>query len=172
MKYNYSFKINEMELMEYYQYIFALNPKNKTRVIWIKICIPALIGFTLYFFKMYTNLYLDILAVVLSFIWIFFLSNKLWNRYISQQVDRWFKQNITSSSYTQVKINFENEIKIDGKVIEYSKLKNILPLKHILVFFYEPNEIFIMPTRVIGDEDKIKEFTVMLSEQINLSKNH
>lgn len=170
MKYNYSYKINEMELMEYYQYIFAFNPKNKTRAIWIKISIPVLIGFTLYFFKVYTNILLDILAVVVSLFWIFFLSNKLWNRYISQQVDRWFKQNISSSSYTQVNVNFENEINVNGKVIEYSQLKNILPLKHVLIFFYEPNEIFIMPTRVIGDEDKIKGFTEMLSEQINLSK--
>lgn len=170
MKYNYSFKINEMELMEYYQYIFALNPKNKTRVIWIKICIPALIGFTLYFFKAYTNIWLDVLAVVASLLWIFFLSSKLWNRYISQQVNRWFKDNISSSSYTQVHVNFEKEINVNGKVIEYSKLKNILPLKHILVFFYEPNEIFIVPTRVIGDEEKIKTFTEMLSEQIKANK--
>ena len=170
MKYNYSFKINEAELMEYYQYIFALNPKNKTRIIWIKICIPALIAFTLYFFKMYTIIWLDILAVVVSLLWIFVLSNKLWNRYISQQVDRWFKQNITSASYSQVNVNFEKEINVNGKIIEYSKLKNILPLKHVLVFFYEPNEIFIIPTRVIGNEDKIKTFTEMLSEQIKANK--
>lgn len=170
MKYNYSFKINEMELMEYYQYIFALNPKNKTRIIWIKISIPVLIGFTLYFFRLYTNIWFDILAVVVSLLWLFVLSNKLWNSYISQQVDRWFKQNITSASYTQVNVNFENDININGKIVEYSKLKNILPLKHVLVFFYEPNEIFIVPTRVIGNEEKIKEFTEMLSEQITSSK--
>ena len=82
MKYNYSFKINEMELMEYYQYIFALNPKNKTRIIWIKISIPVLIGFTLYFFRLYTNIWFDILAVVVSLLWLFVLSNKLWNSYI------------------------------------------------------------------------------------------
>ena len=49
-------------------------------------------------------------------------------------------------------------------------MKNILPLKHVLVFFYEPNEIFIMPTRIIGNEEEIKKFTEMLSEQITLNK--
>ena len=170
MKYNYSFKLNEAELKEYYQYIFALNPKNKTRIIWIKICIPVLIGFTLYFFKAYKNIWFDILAVVVSLLWLFVLSSKLWNRFITQQVERWFNQNITNTSYTKVNVNFEKAINVNGKIIDYSMLKNILPLKHVLVFFYELNEIFIMPTRIIGNEDEIKIFTEMLSEQITLNK--
>ena len=90
MNRDYRFKIEESEMMEYYEYVFALTPKNKTRVVWIKGSIPVLIAFTLYFFHLYTNLWLDALGVVLGLIWIFLLSGKLYTKYIKGQVKAWF----------------------------------------------------------------------------------
>ena len=40
---------------------------------------------------------------------------------------------------------------INKEKIPYSKLNRVLPLKHILVFFYDDNKIFIIPNRIIGD---------------------
>ena len=162
MKYNFKFKIDEAEMMEYYQYVFALTPKNKTRVVWIKGSIPVLLAFTLWYFRIYHILWLDAAALIISLVWLFYLSNKLWSKFIEGQVKNWFKQNVKSAQFSEVQVKFEEEIMVNGKKLPYTALNRVLPLKHILVFFYGENELFIIPNRVIGDNEAMKEFSDML----------
>lgn len=167
MNRNYKFRINKSEMFEYYEYTFALMPKNKTRVVWIKGSIPVLIGFTLYYFHLYKHIWVDVLAVILSLIWLFVLSNKLWARFIKGQVKVWFEKNAPKASFPEVHIQFKESIKVDDQVIPYQMINQVLPLKHILIFYYGNQNVFIIPNRVIGDEAELKKF----SDELKNAKN-
>jgi len=167
MNREYHFKIEESEMMEYYRYVFALTPKNKTRVVWIKASIPVLLGFTLWYFRIYRLLWVDIAAIIVGLVWMFYLSGKLWNRFIEGQVKNWFEKNVKTASFSDVCVKFNDNIEINKEKIPYSKLNRVLPLKHILVFFYDDNKIFIIPNRIIGNENAMLEFSELLKSKMN-----
>lgn len=152
--------------MEYYRYLFALTPKNKTRVIWIKAIIPVLLAFTVYYFNLYSVIWVDCTAVAAGLAWMFFLSNKLWDHFIAGQVKNWFKKNVRSTQYSVVHVCFDKEIDIDGKKLSYAQLGRILPLKHVLLFFHGQNEIFLIPNRVIEEKPGMKKFSEFLAEKM------
>ena len=167
MNKEFRFKIEESEMMEYYQYVFAMLPKNKTRVVWIRGSIPVLLAFTIWYFRVYHLIWLDVIAVIVSLVWMIYLSSKLWSRFILGQVKNWFKQNIKTAKFPQVHVSFGECIKVDGKEIPYSSLRQVMPLKHVLIFGYGENEVFLIPNRVIGDNDAMEEFSAMLAEKKN-----
>ena len=132
MNREYCFKIEESEMMEYYRYVFALTPKNKTRVVWIKASIPILLGFTVWY---------------------------------ERQVKNWFQKNVKSTSFSNICVKFNEIIEVDKEKIPYSKLNRVLALKHILVFFYNDNQIFIIPNRIIGDDEQMLQLSELLKKK-------
>lgn len=157
MKFNYHFKINEEEMFEYYQYIFALTPKNKTRAIWFKLAIPILLVLSAWYFKWFKYVFVTIAVIVISFLWIMIISKRLWSAIIYKQVYVWINQNINKTAFSEVTVKFKDEIEVNGKKVSYHDLNQVLPLKQVMIFFYESNNIFLIPNRIIGDEDKMKE---------------
>ena len=153
------FTLEEAEMLEYYAYVFAMTPQNKARAIWLKGSIPLLIALTLYFFHLYSVVWVDVLALTLSLVWLFVLSGKLYSRSIAAQTAAWFSKNVKTASFSEVSVSFKEEIMVDKKRFAYSELRRVVPLRHVLVFYCGNNEVFLIPKRVIGDEAQMSVFS-------------
>ena len=49
-------------------------------------------------------------------------------------------------------------MKIGDLSLAAADLQTVVPLKHTLLFFHHQDQMFIVPTRVIGNSDEIKTF--------------
>ena len=91
---NYSFLLNEKEIEEYYRYIICSLPKTQRRFLWLRVSVPTLLIFTLFFFHFQYNLLTDFIVIVISFIWYAYLSNIVWKKTIDNKIDsRFLKEN-------------------------------------------------------------------------------
>lgn len=171
MKYNFTFKLKKEEIFEYYSYIFAMYPKNKNRLSWVRISIPALLLFTVLFFKIYDNIVIDAVFILLSIYWMFKLSSKLWTRVIASQVANWYKDNMSSLKMTEVKAKFADKIVINDMEIDYQQINSILPLKSVLLFYYDKDQMFVIPTRVVGDLEDLEGFSEFLKSKCDATVN-
>ncbi len=167
MEFDYRFTITEEEMYEYYQYIFALNPKNKRRAIWIKLSIPVLALLTVFLFRLYKYTWVVIVMCFLIVVWWVVLSGKLYSGFVNGQVQKWFTKNVNSTSFSEVHVQFEDNIIVDDKKIDYANLNTITPLKHILIFSYGENEMFIIPNRAVGEEADMEKLSKFIKQQMH-----
>ena len=166
MNESFIFTLNEEELLEYMKYIFALNSKNKKRCIWIRISIPAFLLFTLFYFKLYNHILIVLFFGMISVVWFFIISTKIWNKYLNNQLGKWYSKYSDKSVYSRVWVNFNDKnIIVNDIEINYNDLYSIVPLKHVLLFFYSKNNVFMVPLRSIGDDEKIKTFSLNLNNK-------
>lgn len=159
------FTINETEILETYGYLFALMPKNQKRMLWIQGSIPLFVLFSLFYFR--TNIHIGWIGfgVLIVFLWLGFFSRKIWNRFIMHQVQLWYKKNSEILQMTEVHFQFDNQIQIDQRSLDYSEIRQIIPLKHVLIFIIGDQDLFILPLRLFDSDQKIKEFSEMLKEK-------
>ena len=156
-EYKYKYELSEDEIVEYYRYIINRLPKNQRLLVWIRFCIPLLAIFTIIFFKLWPNIIADGVAIIVIFFWITIGSELVWRQLMNLRVDKSFLGSLNVKEFKVLNVSFKEKININGKSIQYNQIANINPLKKSIVFFLESNEVFIIPLRVIGDDENIKE---------------
>lgn len=154
---NYSFLLNEKEIEEYYQYIICSLPKTQRRFLWLRVSVPALLIFTLFFFHFQYNLLSDFIVIVISFIWYAYLSNLVWKKTIDNKINSRFLKENNINVGKRVNINFEEKIMVDNKQYRYQQINKVVPLESLLLFLLDSNEAFMIPYASIGNEENIKE---------------
>lgn len=159
------FTINEDEILEMYGYMFAMMPKNQKRMLWLKGSIPLLVVFTLFYFRAQVALWWIVSGILAVLIWLKIFSRKIWDRFIMHQVQQWYKKNNGMMKTKEVQFIFSDSIKIDQRAISYAEIRQIIPLKHILIFIISEQDLFVLPTRVFASEKEMKEFSKMLKEK-------
>lgn len=155
--YKYNYELSEDEVIEYYQYIVKSLPRNLRLKLWIRISIPLLAIFTLIFFKLWPEILYDGIAAIVIFLWLTIGGEWIWRQLIMLRVDKDFLKGLNITAFKKINLSFKDTIIIDGHSISYQQLKDIFPLKKSLIFFYNEAEAFILPLRVIGEEEQIKE---------------
>lgn len=166
MNFQFRFTLNEEELLEYMHYLFALNPKNKRRCLWIKVSVPALLVFPLFYFRLFKQWLILGAVLVISAFWLFLISKRLWELVLNRQVISWFKDYQKNATYSEVQVQF-NDLKIivNECNIYYEELLNVVPLRHVILFFYRPKQVFMMPQRVFDSEERLREFSTQLAQK-------
>lgn len=166
MNFQFRYTLNEEELLEYMHYLFVLNPKNKRRCLWIKVSVPALLVFTLFYFQFFNQWLFLGSALLISVFWLFLISKKLWHRVLNRHVRNWFKGYQKNAAYSEVLVQFTDlKIIINDCNNYYEELLNIIPLRHVILFFHRPKQVFMIPQRVFDSEERLKEFSTLLAQK-------
>lgn len=155
----YSFRLTEDEVLEYYRYNFSAAPQNKKRRYWLMISIPGLLLVSLLFFQWYHSVWIDVAAGVFAVFWIVFLSGRVFHRFITRTINHNFLQRLNVKDYPVVHVKVgDQKISVDDKTIDYASIRDLVPLSRSLVVKYDDNKAFIIPLRVIGDTEQVQQF--------------
>ncbi|MBR0385590.1 MAG: YcxB family protein [Erysipelotrichaceae bacterium] len=172
MKYDYKFKLSEQDYLQYMRYMISTSSSNKKKALWMRLSLPALMGFSIYFFRLHTKVWIIILAVVLSLIWVFAISDRIWKHFLFRKINENFIRSLDIKQYTQVHVVFDEKcVKVDKKEIPYEDIFRVLPLTDILVVFHSFKESFVIPNRVIGNQDAIGELMAFIDRMIIEKRN-
>lgn len=157
-KYDYRFVLTDNELLEYYQYIVGMLPASKRKRIWIQCSVPALLLFTLVYFKLYTNWMLDVGVVLLAAVWLLFVCDSIWLYFLKRKVRTRVMDKLSTENARELAISFDSKhIKLDGKNVRYCDIQRVVPLKTTIAFFYGEKNAFVIPQHVIGSNEQIKD---------------
>ncbi len=153
MEFSYKYTLNEDDYLQYLRFMVSTQKGNKIKVWWIRLALPLLLLFTIYYFNLYKMIGIDILALLLSCIWIFVVADKIYGNFLFKRVNKNFVKNL-NLSYKEIKVCFNDDgISIDGRKIDYENMFKIVPLTGVLLFFHNKTEVFIIPNRIIGEEN-------------------
>ena len=157
MQKEWTFTLEEAELAEAYQFMASLLPRNKRRRLAILLCVPVLTLFTVFYFHWNGQPAAWVAAIGLCGLWIGKVSGWLWTIYLHNQVSS-LLQKLPEVHYTPITASFGEQMKIGDLSLAAADLQTVAPLKHTLLFFHHQDQMFIVPTRVIGNSDEIKAF--------------
>lgn len=142
-KYEFSFNLSDQQLVEYYRYIMYISPKNKVKIIWIKLCIPLLLICFPFIFHIYFNLIYIIIAFAVIVLWITYISNILWNKFVEKNINQKFIIDFKLNKNKTNTISFGDNICLNNKIYNYSDIVQIVPLHSIMILFFKKTSIVI-----------------------------
>lgn len=167
MSYNYEYKLTEEEYLEYLRYLVSFTKGTKIRNLWLRFSVPLLVIMTLYYFRQYLVSWYLVIGISISLIWFFNISTKIINNFLYKKIDKNFAQNFKVKDFKPVNVTInEDSIILDRKKIEYSLIHNIAPLNSSLAIFYDYDKAFIIPNRIIKENDQLSEVVEFIEEKI------
>lgn len=155
MEYKYRFRLTEEDYLQYLRFMVSTSSRNKSKGWWLRGAVPALLLFTVYYFRLHKLIWLDVTAVILSVIWVFVISDKIYAAFLYRRVNSNFVKKL-NVGFKDVSVDFnDRRISVDGREISYDQIFKVLPMKDILIFFYGQDQLFIIPNRAIGESELV-----------------
>lgn len=170
-EYRYQYKINKDELIEYYQFMIKRTKSFRRIAFWIKLSIPILIVATLLIFKLYPIFYVDVAAAAIFFLWITIGSQWVIRQFLYLRVGDDFLKEIKVKKFEEVELVFADDVFLNGEKISMKDI-NIIPLTKNLLFTYHENSAFILPLRVLENNEEAGELYrfILTKQKIQLEK--
>ncbi len=165
----YSFKMTKALHVEYLKYLICLSKRSRLIGYWIKISIPLLIIFTGWYFTLFT-LYFIFPAVALSVIWVFWISNNIWNKIVSLQVDK-ILSGQKDIVYGEVIIKVEDDgMLINKELFKFKKIIRIAHLSASILFFYDTGKTFVIDATLFYKMDQKHNILERINKDANTKK--
>lgn len=150
-----TFTLYETEVLEYYFYLFFNLKHNKWNHLFIRFSIPALIFMTIMFFHLPITYWTIGIFLCITFLWYKYIGENITKALIDKQVCKWHEKNKEQIVLKEVNVIFDNKKSIcyvDSLKIPYSNIKQVVWWKSLVLVFYNQNDLFVIPERILGNK--------------------
>lgn len=133
---------------------------------WIGTSLPALFLCTLLITQEYRHIEWDIIALMISLLWLFYGAPAIWNVFLRHRINIATLKAMHIQGFSPVRITFsEEEILCDQDRIAYTEISAILPFRKLLVLTYQNGKAILLPHRLFQNKKERMAFLDALHQQ-------
>lgn len=156
-----TFTLNESEVLEYYYYLFVNLKHNKWSRLFIRFSIPALAFMTILFFHLPISYWTIGIFLSITIIWYKYIGRNIANALVNKQASKWYEKNKEQIALNKVNVIFDNKnsiCEVDSIKIPYSHIRQMVWWKTLVLVFYNQNNLFVIPDRVLGEKHEAEKW--------------